>query len=120
MKCPFQAWSLLRDPLLASLLLVVLAAGCVTEVVREKPLEETTLIVSQSGTTATLQWESSPDALYTVLFSETRKASAEWKPLPGYVKVRGSGGTITVTDSVPRGEMRQYRIYTEPLKIDRH
>jgi hypothetical protein len=83
------------------------------------PVIETTLIVTRAGNTATLQWKSDPRVFYTVVYASRKDAKAEWKPLPGYVKIRGSGETITITDKVPFGEKRHYRLHVEPIALGR-
>lgn len=94
-------------PLLAGL------SGCVTSVIEKEPLRETTLLVSRSGQTSILQWETEPGMLYTVLHASTRSAKADWQVLPGYARITGTGQTITAKDEIPAGQSRHYRLHVE-------
>lgn len=109
--------ALLRVPDCLAVVLLCCAAGCVTTVVEDarKPAAEITWITTQTGDETTLHWESDPAIFYTVLYADRKDAGAEWKPLPGYVRMKGTGQEITVTDTVPPGEKRHYRVYPEPL-----
>jgi hypothetical protein len=49
-----------------------------------------------------------------VLYASSHKADAVWKPMEGAVNVQGTGGNIQLTDRVPYGETRYYRLQTRP------
>ncbi|MBN1270272.1 MAG: hypothetical protein JXB04_11845 [Kiritimatiellae bacterium] len=85
---------------------------------KELPTIEATLVITRVEGTATLQWESDPRALYTVVYAARRDAKAKWQPLPGYVKLRGNGERITITDKIPPGETRYYRLHVEPITFE--
>jgi len=99
------------------LIAALLLAGCVTSV--ETPVAETVLMVSKSGHTATLRWESAPNAVYTVLYAPKRSAGVRWQPLPGFERVRGTGRTITITDKIPPRQSRHYRLRTQLVERKR-
>jgi len=71
-------------------------------------------MVSSGGGKATLQWNTRPDMFYTVMYTPRRKGGAQWKPLPAYTRVPGTGGTVIITDTIPRGSKRFYRLHIEP------
>jgi hypothetical protein len=96
-------------------LVLLIAAGCVTrEIAPKASLAKATLVVSRSGPDAHLQWKSDPSTVYTVLFAPSKKPDAQWKPMPGYIKIRGTGQMFTIKDTIPRGQTRYYRLHVEP------
>lgn len=110
----FSKWS-------CSLLLgacFLLPSGCVTrEIIEDDPSAiSTTLLVSQCGDVATLQWNSDKKIMYTVLYTSERGAGATWQKLPGHSNIRGTGEKITITDRIPYSqEYRGYRLEVEPI-----
>jgi hypothetical protein len=106
-----------------ALLLAALAAGCVMQASRPRmdpsKVVDTTLMVARAGSEATLQWDTEPGTLYTVMYAPDRRAGVQWKPLPGAVRLEGHGQTIRLTDSVPVGINRHYRLHIEPLSSSR-
>jgi hypothetical protein len=86
------------------------AAGCVTEVV-QTPEKEATLVVTRAGDTATLTWKAEKGITYVVMYSDGADAPRKWKVLPGAEHVQtASGEQITLTDRLPPGANRYYRL----------
>ena len=94
--------------------LCLTVCGCVTRTVLP-PLSTTALIVTRSGNEARLQWESSPDALYTLLYAKNRSAKAQWTTHEDCIRRRGTGRIMSLVDIVDRGSPRRYRLHIEPL-----
>ncbi|NCC52752.1 MAG: hypothetical protein EOM20_16250 [Spartobacteria bacterium] len=96
-----------------------LATGCATQQPRTAPEIDTTLMMARSGDKATLQWNTRPDMLYTIMYAPHRKGGAVWKPLPSYTRVPGNGSTVTITDNIPPNTPRHYRLHIEALSPNR-
>lgn len=100
-----------RQPLACAAAIALLAgAGCIHQEVRRSPETDTTLTITRSGETVLLGWRSRPDRIYTVMYSEKLGAGAVWKALPAATLVKGSGSAMNITDSVPDGNTRYYRL----------
>ena len=99
--------------LLAGLLL---AAGCVTEVVSSAE-KETTLVVTRAGDTAILTWKAEKDVPYAVMYSDGAEAGRQWRVLPGAERLQaGSEEQITFTDHLAPGANRYYRLQILPTR----
>ena len=95
---------------LGCVVLVMVAAGCVSQQVSKAGAKETVLIVAGAGDSVTLQWQSEPDLIYTVVYTEKLGGVSEWKVLPRAQGVRGTGQMITIQDSAPSARRRYYRL----------
>lgn len=73
-----------------------------------------TLLVSRSGTRASLQWRTVPGLLYTVMYAKDRSTQSQWKPHMKCTRIPGTGETFTMTDVIPLGVDRVYRLQIEP------
>ncbi len=102
-----------RVVLVLALLATFALTSCVTSIENKQKLADTTLLVGQSGKTATLKWKTDKRFIYTVLYAPKRRNHAQWKPLPGAMKIRGTGSDITIQDQLPAGETRRYRLHVE-------
>jgi hypothetical protein len=100
---------------LAGILLVSLIlafCGCVHQEILGKggARSETTLTVTRSGESVELSWKSEPGKIYDVLYAEKLGGRTEWKVLPGATNIRGTGDTISHSDSIVNGMNRYYRL----------
>lgn len=107
---------------LSGLMLVAIGltlGGCATPTGSTSALDvedRSNLIVVRSGNEIEMSWNSQADRSYTILHSSRRDAAGnQWKPLRGYVNIRGTGRTIRATDRVPRGKKRYYRLRSTEL-----
>lgn len=109
-----------RTALVCALGVALLAMGAARADAPKRALQpiETTLIITRVDDVATLQWDSDARAYYTVLYATRRDAKAHWQPLPGCVRIRGTGERITITDKIPPGETRYYRLHVEPISFE--
>ena len=94
---------------------VFCSLGFVSSCVRLKQVEppgprKATLIVTRSADKAHLSWESKIGATYSVLYARGWDADANWKVLPGAERVLGTGAQISLTDKIPAGAQRLYRL----------
>jgi len=89
-------------------------AGCVSQSVSEpiRPRVKTTLIVTRAGEDVTLRWESEPDEIYTILYTDRGEPDAHWAPLPGRVNMPGTGSAMQVKDRVPLHIHRNYKLHS--------
>jgi len=91
-------------------------ASCMTRHIQEKrPITEARWIVTRTGNTTHLQWESKANVIYTVMYSRNHGAHARWQPLPGYSHIRGTGSTIHIEDHPSAYEKRYYRLQIEAV-----
>lgn len=74
------------------------------------------LIVARIGDSALLTWQSSVLHEYTILYSDGRRSSVTWRPLPGAARIRGTGGEIRLEDQMPPGETRYYRLMIDSVR----
>lgn len=72
------------------------------------------LIVARSGDSALLSWETRVGELYTVLYADGRRVGVDWKPLEGASRIPGNGNEIRITDRMPLGITRYYRLMIVP------
>lgn len=98
--------------LLALLLALPAAHGCMTVREEVEPLRETTLTVARSGDEVTLSWIGVRGMYYTVMHAEAMGARARWKILSDAVNIPAivSGEPIIVHDRVSAGRPRYYRL----------
>ena len=101
--------------LAAPVLLAALAAGCVTEIAEVPGQTLTTLVTSRAGEEVRGSWNTESGKLYTVLYAPNRDARTQWRVLPGYQMLPGTGGRMLLKDRVPLGENRYYRLYLGKL-----
>ena len=92
--------------------LVLVFCGCVHQEIVGKggPRSETTLTVTRSGESVQLSWKSEPGKIYDVLYAEKLGGKTEWKVLSGAGNIRGTGETISFSDSIVNGVNRYYRL----------
>lgn len=92
--------------------LVVVFCGCVHQEIvgKGEPISQTTLIVTRSGESVQLSWKSDAGKVYDVLYAEKLGGKTSWKVLPGAGNLRGTGDTITFTDSITNGVNGYYRL----------
>jgi hypothetical protein len=90
--------------------------GCKTiRVVEEqRPLAETTLMVTRAGENMSLSFNTIAGSTYAVFYADRRDAKARWQLLRGGERVVGTGSTVTLTDRVPAGKPRYYRVQLLP------
>ena len=94
--------------------LLCLAAGCATVREEQKPVADTTLMVTRAGEAMTLGWKALPDVDYVIWYADRRDAQARWKVLPGAERIAGRGQHVTWRDRVPTGQNRYYRLQAVP------
>lgn len=92
-------------------------AGCKTVRVieEEPPLAETVLMVARTSEGMHLQWASRTGFVYTVLYADRRDGKARWQPLPGAVRLMGTGQPITLRDRIAASQPRYYRLQVLPV-----
>ena len=92
--------------------LVLVFCGCVHQEIVGKggARSETTLTVTRSGESVQLSWKSEAGKFYDVLYADKLGGRTEWKVMPGAGKIRGTGETITFSDSIENGMNRYYRL----------
>ncbi len=91
----------------------LMAAACVHEAVRHPRADLPVLMVARSGEKVLLQWSSRLHELYSIMWADSGERTAAWKPLPGAVRIPGTGGPLSVEDRVPAGVERHYRLSVE-------
>jgi len=91
---------------LPGLLLVVFCLGCSS--LRPKQVAPN-LQVTREGDTMILSWPSVAGKTYTVLYTESLR-DPEWRPLPGHRDLVGTGGELTVRDTIASPGVRFYRL----------
>ncbi len=73
------------------------------------------LLVARGGDKVTLKWRSEYDYLYTVMYASSRSENAQWKPHPKFIRIEGNNEDIVLTDHVPYGVERVYRLRVEAI-----
>jgi hypothetical protein len=91
--------------------MALLLSGCMVPAGSDHERPAPTLVVARAGDLAVLSWQSQPDSMYTVLFSDA--IPAQWQPLAGGSRLRGNGRELRMEDPVPYGKPRQYRLLIE-------
>jgi|APTNR8051073442_1049403.scaffolds.fasta_scaffold00153_48 hypothetical protein len=99
-------------PTLAALAAILLC-GCSTVREEQKPLAETTMMVTRAGDSTTMTWTAQPAVDYVIWYADRRDAQARWLVLPGAERLRGQG-PMTWRDQVPSGRLRYYRLQAVP------
>lgn len=105
---------------LACAVFAFMASGCVTEIVESSaPITRTKLVVTRSLYGALISWPSEQGVFYTILYSSSRSSKANWKPLPGYMNILGTGASMQITDPAPSVRKRYYRLHktSQPMAI---
>ena len=99
--------------LAAAVFCLVLGAACVHEVV--EPVRETTYVTTRSGDQVTLSWVARRGMYYNVFYSEKRGPGASWTLHPEGINLRTAtdGQQMSLTDRVPVGTERVYRLMTD-------
>jgi hypothetical protein len=49
------------------------------------------------------------------MYTQRGQKNSVWQPLEGYIRLRGTGQKITISDKIPHGEKRRYRLHVEPI-----
>jgi hypothetical protein len=93
------------------LLVAMGCAGCVSVPVEPEQRERhAPLIVTRSGETSQISWDSKRDLLYTVMYTDGPRARGEWEPLPGVYRVPGTGARMIYEEQLPANLTRHYRL----------
>ena len=90
-------------------------AGCVRTMEHPEPLARSSLVITRTGSTATLSWQSDPYISYTVMQKDRRNSRSMFEPLAGAINMLGTGDTMQVEDHAPPREDRKYRLHMVPL-----
>ena len=102
-------------------LLAAAGAGCVHEVV--EPVRETVYVATRSGDDLTLSWVAKRGMYYNVFYADRRGADAKWALHPRGTNLRAAedGEQMTLTDRVPNGKNRYYRLVQDakPMAVGR-
>lgn len=98
--------------LLALLVALGAAWGCMTIREEVQPLRETTLTVARSAGNVTLSWIGVKGMFYTVMYADSMGGGARWKILPDAINISSmaSGEPIVVHDRVAPNQPRYYRL----------
>ena len=102
----------------AALGAALLAAGCVSEVV--KPVGDTTMSVARVGDEAVLQWTAEPGFYYTVLYSDRiGNAATKWQPLPKAIDLQAKKphDAMVVRDEAAAARQRRYHLLQESAPL---
>ena len=102
---------------LLALMVGCLVVSCTTpspEMTDESP--RATLIVARTGDHSVLSWQSRVGEMYTVLYADGSRVGVEWKPLQGAQRIHGNGQEIRLTDRMPPGVIRYYRLMVVPAE----
>ena len=114
---PRASWRRAIRRWLAALCLGALAApALVAAEPKPEERESVPLFVTRVGEAYTISFKSDTNRRYTVMSSDTRKAGARWLAMPNATRVPGTGSDIKLTENVPLGQKRFYRLIIEPLQ----
>ncbi len=61
----------------------------------------------------TLSWNSEKGYLYTILYTDKPQGDAVWLPLPGYVRMPGTGRTETLVFRIDPARPRRFNLRVE-------
>lgn len=102
-----------RAALAAAALCLLAGVACVHEVV--EPVRETTYVTTRSGDQVTLSWVAKRGLYYNVFYADKRGPGASWTLHPDGINLRGvvDGQQMSLTDRVPLGTERVYRLMTD-------
>ena len=78
------------------LLASALVSGCATVREEQKPLAETTMMVTRAGDATTMTWTAQPAVDYVIWYADRRDAQARWTVLPGAERLHGT--EVVATD----------------------
>ena len=116
-----RARKLLKRNLRVVIILILLlgaATGCVTVVESDVPeARHAPLMVVRSGNYALLSWESERNIEYTILYADGERRFADWRPLAGAERIRGTGREIRVEDRLYGNQPRHYRLMVQKQTI---
>lgn len=97
-----------------ALLMGFFATSCVTVVDSDEPAtRHAPLMVVRSGDYALLSWESQLNTEYTILYADGERRFADWRPLEGAERIRGTGREIRLEDRLPPRQPRHYRLMVQ-------
>ena len=100
-----------RCLLVVGLLYWGVTTGCVTvENLDETEPQHAPLMVVRSGDYALLSWDSELNREYAVLYTDGDRRFADWHPLKGAERIRGTGREIRIEDRLPVDRLRHYRL----------
>ena len=94
-------------------LLLVIGSGCATRYGAAKGDTGLRLHVEPVADGCLLSWVSEAGKTYTVLYSSSL-TEPDWKPLPGFINMAGTGENLRVPDMAPKDEMRFYKVVVNP------
>jgi len=77
------------------------------------PTRDRALIVCVVQDEVTLTWNSERGRLYTILYTDKPSGDAIWSPLPGYVRMPGTGRTETLKFRVDPIRPRRFNLRVE-------
>lgn len=77
------------------------------------PRKDRALFVCVAGDEATLSWKSEKGFFYTLLYADKPTGQAVFQPLPGYVRMPGSGRTETLKFKVDPARPRRFNLRVE-------
>lgn len=77
------------------------------------PRRERALFVCVVQDEVTLSWDSERGRLYTILYTDKPSGDAIWSPLPGYVRMPGTGRTETLKFKVDPIRPRRFNLRVE-------
>lgn len=92
----------------------VLISACVSQQVISDRGVRTTLTTTRVGNREIIAWESEPGVYYTVVYATEGSSAGSWRPLPGCVRIQGTGEMIVITNFVRSDMERRYRLIVEP------
>ncbi len=61
----------------------------------------------------TLSWKSEKGYLYTIIYTDKPSGDAHWQPLPGYIRMPGTGRTETLQFRVDPTRPRRFNLRVE-------
>jgi hypothetical protein len=82
------------------------------------PSRDRALMIAQSGDRVVLQWSSEKGKYYTLMFTDElytdrEQGRARWSPLPGYIRMPGSGNKETREFQIDPAHPRRYNLHVE-------
>ena len=94
-------------------LLLVIGPGCATRYKTAAVDSGPRIHVENVADGCLLSWVSEVGKTYTVLHSPSL-TEPDWKPLPGFANIAGTGENLRVPDMAPKDEVRFYRVVVNP------
>lgn len=94
----------------------LLLAGCLSSggdqrvIQAPPPMIGAPLMVAYSPTGNVLEWQSKAGQTYTILYRDAFPPSSEWRPLPRYRDISGTGAKVRVVDHPPTQQQRKYKL----------